>query len=670
MSDSHESSSVVDKTEDIFMDAGALARAVEGYEERPQQAAMAVAVADAFDNHERLMVEAATGTGKTLAYLVPAILSGKRTLVSTATKNLQEQIFGKDLPLLERVLDEPFNAVYLKGRQNYLCLWQWEDFSANPRFRRKQDAHYWPAIERWVGETKTGDRAEIDALPDDYPTWSDLTIGSESCTGRECRFYGECFVMQARRKAQEADVIVVNHHLFFADLSVRRGSHAELLPPYDAVVFDEAHHLENTAAGFFGVSVSNYRIADLLGDIVRFLQREGGLSKGIDKQIRSVRTRNREFFESIGAAVGGQGSRVASEEVFTEERAPALFELHSELENALIHLRALLEIAAGEAGEVAKRLADRADTIIQELALLVGREASDLAYMIEARSRAVFLIAHPIDLSSVLRDVLYGTCDTQVYTSATLTTDGTFGYFRKRMGMPATAGELALEPVFDYMRQSILYVPEHLPEPNDPMFVDKLAEDMRRLVEISEGRAFLLFTSYRNMNRAYQLIAPKLNYTCFIQGQKSRTALLNEFRADTHSVLFATSSFWEGVDVQGESLSLVVIDKLPFQSPFDPLIKARLAHIEEEGGSPFNDYQVPHAIIDLKQGFGRLIRHRDDTGIVAVLDKRLLKRGYGRRFLNSLPRARRTQSLDVVADWWNSRQAESLSSSDDSPDAT
>ncbi|MCB9520835.1 MAG: ATP-dependent DNA helicase [Myxococcales bacterium] len=615
---------------------------------------MATLVARAFGDGRRVVVEAATGTGKTMAYLVPAVLSRKRTVVSTATKTLQEQILQKDVPLLQSISPRPFSAVLLKGRQNYLCLWAYDSFRQEPRFRRREDAHYWPAVERWAERTTTGDRGEIGALPDDWATWADLSMGSEACTGRDCVYYSDCFVTRARAAAQEADLIVVNHHLYFADLSIRMRTDAELLPAYEAVIFDEAHNLEETASGYFGVQVSSYRYTDLLTDVVRMMTREHGLTDAIRMAAASAGDRARDLFAQVAARTPVDG-RVEAATVFDDsESGDELRDAHRALETRMLELRFALEGSA-QAGEIVRRLTDRIDTLVKETSLLVERDARDLVYVVERRGRGVFVSAYPVDLSGVFREVLFSTCATQIFTSATLATDGDFRYFRGRMGIPDDTDQACLEPVFDYMQQALLYIPEALPDPTDPRFVEAVAPTIERLVQICDGRAFLLFTSYRNMREAHRILGPRLSQPILVQGDMSRAALLDAFRADPRTVLFATSSFWEGVDVQGEALSLVIIDKLPFASPNDPVLKARLDAIEAAGRSAFSDYQVPAAAITLKQGFGRLIRHRDDVGIIAILDGRIVRKAYGKRFLDSLPRARRTRDIDVVERWWTSR---------------
>ena len=639
----------------VFAAGGQLAHQLPTYEPRAPQVEMVEAVAGAYDDGGHVLIEAATGTGKTLAYLVPAVLSQKRTIISTATKNLQEQILDKDIPLLHQVLDVGFHAVVLKGRQNYLCKYKYEAFKQEPRFRKPDDVHYWPAVIKWASRTESGDRGEIAELPDDWGSWADLSMSGDACMGSECSLFNECWVTRARREAQDANIIVVNHHLFFADLALRSTVDAALLPPYDAVVFDEAHNLEETASSYFGIQVSSYRYTDLLGDVVRTLQRESSLTVDVQALQRAARDRARTFFSTVAKAMGDRDNREEASKILSGPLAEVITEEHRGLEKRMVDL--MLSVKAANAGEAGSRLVDRIESLVRETAMLLEQDASDMVYVVERRGRGVFLAAHPIDLAPVFRELLYATCGTQIFTSATLTTDNDFRFFRSRLGMSDEVATLKLEPVFDYMSQALLFVPNDLPDPTDREFVAKVVPMMKRLVELCDGRAFLLFTSYRNMNEAMRLLGPQLEQPILKQGDQSRAALLEEFRRDPRSVLFATSSFWEGVDVQGDALSLVVIDKLPFASPGDPLLKAKLRHIEEEGGHGFRDLQVPAAAITLKQGFGRLIRHRNDHGIIAILDGRLLRRSYGKRFLDSLPRARRSQDIDVVERWWASRQA-------------
>ena len=652
---SEATSALAQRVAEVFGPEGRLSTVLGQYEFRPQQQQMAEMVTDAFDNGERVIIEAGTGTGKTLGYLIPAILSGQHTIVSTATKTLQEQIFLKDIPLLRKVLPRGFRAEYLKGRQNYLCLWQMQSFQLVPRFRREADQRQWPMIEKWYEHTTTGDRGEMPDLPEDWPTWAELTVGSDTCLGQKCPRYGDCFVVRARQRAAEADVVIVNHHLFFADLALREREKAELLPDYNAVIFDEAHNLEEMAGNLFGMSVSSWRIMDLCTDIRTFLERENLLDESMDRKVEETLGAMQRFVVELSRHIEGSDGRVDWAELIAKPTvALGMDDAWKDLSRSLSRTEDHLEAMADRA-EVIPRLVERCKQLQEEFGILVGREAADLVYVAEKRGRGVFLHGYPVDLQPIFNRLLYRTCKTQIYTSATLSTDQNFSFFKRRMGMPSDTRELALSPVFDYMQQAILYVPSNLPEPNDPKFIDRVAPHIEELIRITEGKAFVLFTSYRNMYRAFELLGPKIRQQVLLQGEKSRGAILEAFRRDRDSVLFATSSFWEGVDVQGEALSLVIIDKLPFASPGDPLVRARMDHIQKRGGNPFGEFQVPQAAIALKQGIGRLIRHRNDTGIVAVLDSRLIHASYGKRFLESIPRTRRTQDVELVRRWWQSR---------------
>ncbi len=640
-----------DRVETILGPSGRLADSVNAWEDRPQQREMALAVVDAIEQRSALAVEAATGTGKTLAYLIPAILSGRRTIVSTATRTLQDQLFDKDVPLLASLLPRPFTATVLKGRTNYLCWWQLENFRTERKFRRADDARFFPMIEAWALETETGDRTEMSELPDDYSTWSELSVGADACLGRECAHWDRCFVARARQRAAESDVVVVNHHLFFADLALRRTERAELLPPADIVVFDEAHHLEEVAASWFGLQVSSWRVAELLRDAVAFLERENAASEALRTACSAAQDGARAFFGVVARAVGPDDGRTELAPLLRGPDGAAIAQLGRALEESLQRAADVVR-AAPRAGEVGARLVDRFDVVQSELSTMLHMESPDFVYLAERRGQGVFLQAVPIDVSALLRDLLHPAGRARIFASATLTTDGDFRFFARRVGLPADATTLRLEPVFDYRAQASLFVPGDGPEPSDPQFIDRNARLIRDLVMLTEGRAFVLFTSYRNMRRAWELLVDQIPYRVLLQGERSRAALLEEFRADVHSVLFATSSFWEGVDVQGEALSLVIIDKLPFASPSDPLVAARVRQIEERGGNAFAEYQVPAAAIALKQGVGRLIRHRDDVGIIALLDNRIVRKGYGARFLKSLPPLRRSASLDDLRTWW------------------
>ena len=664
----------------ILGPGGAVAASLPGWEERPQQLAMAQAVERAFESGGRALIEAGTGTGKTLGYLVPALLSGKRTLVSTATRTLQHQIAERDIPFLTRIMPRPFRAVVLKGRQNYLCWEEFERFRQAPEFSRWDEQRHWPEIVRWTEQTETGDRAELRDLPDDFQTWNQLTTTTERCLGRACEHHDRCFVVRAREAAAEADVVIVNHHLFFADVSIRATGRMQLLPEPEALVFDEAHHLESVAASFFTRRVSNVRVRVLVGDILRDLERESLLTDKVRDACTALETIATTFFDSLdstivafsrtegtggaaraprqgGGDAGGRSrsgadtvDRLRLADLLESSHGATLRDAHTPVDAALRELGVAVRTTG--AGELADRLAERCSEISSDLRDLMQAADPDRLYLAVRDRSFCALESLPLDVRPIFQRYLFPRAMPQVFTSATLTTDGNFSFLRARLGVPRDAEELELPPAFDYMQQALLYVPQGLPAPTAPDFVERIVPEMLRLIEITDGRAFLLFTSYRNMNRAHQLMRDRLRQRVLLQGEQSRESLLDTFRADVRSVLFATSSFWEGVDVQGESLSLVVIDKLPFASPVDPAVEARMRHIEAAGGNAFRDYQVPEAAIALKQGVGRLIRHRNDVGIIALMDQRLVTKGYGKRFLASLPRTRRTQDLDLVTRWW------------------
>ena len=644
-------SAVYDPIVAFFGPDGALAERLPGYEPRPPQVDMAVLVAETIAGQSRAVVEAATGTGKTLAYLYPAIASGKRTLVSTATKNLQEQIFYKDVPFL-RELGLDFKAAYLKGRSNYLCLDRFDKFQVKPLFRSKADAAHWSLIRDWAAITEGGDRAELTELPDDYPTWFELSATAETCLGAKCPQFNDCYVTQVRRRAAQANLIIVNHHLLFADLAVRAGGHGEVLPDVDVVIFDEAHHLEDVATSFFGRSVSPFRVRELTGDVSRAI---GDLKKpprAVVDAIDRVTTTYDALSKHISDALGGKDRAQLSLEITASDSIEAA------LKAALGAIDGLGRQARDTAalGEVAETLSRRCGELSRDLDFVVRQPDSSWVYFTEFRGRrrdALFLNANPVDVGPMFRQWVYPHHKTTVFTSATLTVNGSFDYYRSRiaLGVDEVVEERRLDSTFDYMSQALLFVPDALPAPNTPDFVPSVVPTIRELIGITNGRAFVLFTSYRNMRECRDLLGDDLPYPLLVQGDKARSALLDEFK-EKPSILLATSSFWEGVDVQGDLLSLVIIDKLPFSSPGDPVVKARIDYVREQGGEPFRNYQLPEAAITLKQGFGRLIRHRSDRGIVAILDRRLLEKSYGRVFINTLPRARRTRDLEVVRRWW------------------
>jgi ATP-dependent DNA helicase DinG len=652
---------------DVF-DSGRLAQSLSAFEARPAQRGMADAVAATFEDGGVLLVEAGTGTGKTLAYLIPAILSGQRVLLSTGTKNLQEQIYFKDLPILREALGVPFTATYMKGRGNYLCLHRLESFRASAAgagdvrlFGESAVQVFLPIIERWAADTETGDRAEIEDLPEDLPFWGEIAATSENCVGTECPRYQECFVTRMRQRAAESDLIVVNHHLLCADAAVRQSAYGEVIPECHYAIVDEAHQLEDVATQYFGISVSNYRFDELVRDGQRLIA-SGGAGPSAD-ELRSVIDRVSEraarFFAALaqsGPARGGAETRLritsgALEPVY-EDGALLMGTLDSlEATAALIKLPPNSERQPGEpAPQDPLSLSRRAAEARDQLRFVMKADDPEFVYFLESRGRGLFLRAAPIDVSTIVRELLFDRMQATVLTSATLTVEGRFDYIRGRLGLEraSAARSLQLPSEFDYASQAILYLPRRMPDPRSADFTAAAAREVIGILERTEGRAFVLFTSYASM-RAVQAIAEmELRYPILAQGTAPRSALLQQFRTTPNAVLFATSSFWQGVDVMGDALSCVIIDKLPFTSPGDPITAARIEAVASRGGQPFADYQVPLAILSLLQGLGRLIRHRDDRGVLAILDPRLQTMGYGRRFLASLPPAVVTRDLNEI----------------------
>jgi len=650
-----------DPLEQILGPAGTLARALHGYEHRHDQLVMAREVGRALSERRYLVVEAGTGTGKTLAYLVPAALSGRKVVVSTATKALQEQIWLKDLPLLREKAGVALEAAYLKGRSNYYCLERGARFAQNPTFQSREEGSLWPRVLSWVHSTESGDRSEID-LPDQYGAWREISATGENCLGKDCPRYDDCFVTRGRARAARADLVLVNHHLFFADLAMRtaRGG-VEVLPPYEAVIFDEAHALAEVATEFFGLMVSSHRIEDLARDVKRAVPDRPDLSRLVEGTASELAAAGERFFRLLALELGaspvpgrrqaqGAPRREGDRRVPLTERALApLAKDQERLDGALEEVRGLF--ADSDAAPLAA-LARRAAELRVELAAVTAMKEPSRVFFAETRGRGVFLRAAPVDVAEELVERLYRRVDTVIFTSATLASAGQLDYFRREVGLAPEfdVSESVLPGPFDYRTQAALVVPEGLPEPAAPGFFDAAAAAVRRLVAITGGRAFVLSTSLHGM-KALREALDDLAFPLLLQGDRPKSKLIEAFR-ERPSVLFATQSFWEGVDVVGDALSLVVIDKLPFAPPSDPVVAARLRAREAQGGDGFAELSVPFAALALKQGFGRLIRSRRDRGLVAVLDRRLLSKAYGRAFIATLPPAPVLRSVEAARRWW------------------
>jgi ATP-dependent DNA helicase DinG len=682
---------------EFFHPGGILARSSLAFEHRPGQYAMAREIEQSFADKRHLIVEAGTGTGKTLAYLLPALRRARehkqRIIISTGTKNLQEQLYFKDIPFLESLLG-PLRVCYMKGRANYLCKQKLYALRDNPILSGLDEIDQFHHILRWERSTITGDRAEVDALPESSALWHKLDARSEVCLGQSCPNWEPCYITAMRRKALESDIVIVNHHLFFADLSIKQQAagapDAGILPEAAAVIFDEAHELEDVASQYFGIALSNHRFDELARDTESMLRAKGVSTAAIESATQTIRERSKLFFASLPAGPSHLGRLEFSDRAdFLEAQGDAYIGASTALQRLEAELERLREVE--EASGLRKRAAD----IRNHMKFLLESDDPNNVFWIERRATSnlrnaarnlsslqtmssrqeaqrsgagaegpavgaapllqaftTHLQATPIDVSTLLADTLFMHYPSVVLTSATLTvasSDGTpgFAHLRKRLGVPFPK-ELIVPSHFDYTKQALLYLPPTMPDPRHADFVPQATEKIRRVLEITRGRAFCLFTSHAQMRELHDRLLTQLPFPLLLQGSAPRHILLQQFRDTPNAVLFGTSSFWQGVDVQGEQLSCVIIDKLPFSVPSDPIMKARTDAITAAGGNAFQDLQVPQAVIALKQGFGRLIRSLSDRGVLMLLDPRIRTTRYGATFLQSLPAYRRTEDITEV----------------------
>lgn len=633
------------KPSDFFARGGILSKAHPSYEFRQGQLDMAAEIESALAEKRHLIVEAGTGTGKTLAYLVPAILSGKRVVVSTGTKALQEQLYFKDLPFLQSLFEQPLAVCYMKGRANYLCRQKLYDAEREPVLTGVGELRDFKIIRDWEKETEAGDRSELRELPEHSSLWPKVDARGDLCAGQKCKQFERCFITEMHRKALASDIIIVNHHLFFADLALREQAFGGgILPDYSAVVFDEAHEIEDVAGQYFGISISNLQMQELGKDTSAISRRKLFASPEIDRAIVMLNERSEQFFH-LFPQEGRQGFRDQPEFLARHESE------YRDLLLALDTLCARLELVTG-AVEDTLPLVRRAKLI--EAGLTFWMESNDptFVYWVERRGRGQYLQATPIDVSQTLSTRLMDRMDSVILTSATLAVAGSFEYAQGRLGMQ-TARTLQVESQYDYAKQVLLYVPPQLPDPRRPEFTRGAADEIERILHASRGRAFVLFTSYQQMRQIYEMLKGRLDHPTMLQGDAPRTALIESFRSTPGAVLFATSSFWQGIDVQGEQLSCVIIDRLPFAVPSDPVIAARTDAITKAGGNAFYEYQIPQAALSLKQGFGRLIRGSADRGVLALLDNRIVRQRYGRVFFDSLPAYRFTNKIGDVQDFFD-----------------
>jgi ATP-dependent DNA helicase DinG len=658
---------------DFFHPGGILANSSLAFEHRAGQYAMAKEIEQCFADRRHLIVEAGTGTGKTLAYLLPALRRARehkqRIIISTGTKNLQEQLFFKDVPFLESLLG-PLRVCYMKGRANYICKQKLYALRDNPLLSGLEEVSQFHSILQWERTTETGDRAEVNDLPESSSLWHKLDARSEVCLGQTCPNWEKCFITSMRRKALESDIVIVNHHLFFADLSIKQQAagapDAGILPEAAAVIFDEAHELEDIASQYFGIALSNARFEELARDTESLLRAKAVSTSSIESATQTIRERSKLFFASLPVGPSDLGRLEFIDRAdFLEARGDAYLGALNALQRLEGELERLREV--DEAAGLRKRAAD----IRNHMKFLLESTDPNTVFWIERRatsglrnaarnardthapqSFSTHLLATPIDVSTLLANTLFTHYPSVILTSATLAVaaqDGTpnFDHLRRRLGIPFPK-ELVVPSHFDYARQALLYLPPGMPPPRDPNFLPQAAEKIRRVLEITRGRAFCLFTSHAQMRELHDRLLTQLSYPLLMQGSAPRHILLQQFRDTPNAVLFGTSSFWQGIDVQGEQLSCVIIDKLPFAVPSDPIMKARTDAITAAGGNAFNDLQVPQAVIALKQGFGRLIRSLNDRGVLMLLDPRIRTTRYGATFLDSLPPYARTDDITEV----------------------
>lgn len=636
-----------DPIEQILGPDGTLAGNLRGFEYRSSQLQMAKLIKRAVDEKVPAMIEAGTGTGKTLGYLVPLFLSGKKAVISTATKTLQEQIFFKDIPLLSGATGKTIDAVLMKGRKNYLCLYRYHQQLARPVLFKYEREAAADKIKEWLEHTEFGDRAELSWMRDDDPVWDAMSCNSDQCLGAGCPDWGDCYLNSLRRSAAKAQFVIVNHHLFFADLMVKQGGFGEIIPRFQVVLFDEAHSVEEIATSYFGISISTSQLLDLASDLKSELDRQQRPGrKRMEMELDLVRTGCEHLKEILGK--GDERGRLDRDTIMEIRHRPA--------EEIRSGLRSLLKEApsfdAAEEGPFCALL-NRAREMGDGLERILSTQDPQWLSWYENRRKTLVLHASPLEIAETLKELLYKKVQRVLFTSATLTTQGTFDYFRERLGLDSEVQTAVHPSHFDFERRSLLYIPKDLPLPSEPNFAIRIAERVAELLSITRGRALVLFTSYQNLSIVHEQLAGQIPYTLFRQGDGPRSMLLDAFREDTHSVLLATGSFWEGVDVPGEALSSLIIDKLPFDSPGDPLVSARIDLIRSKGENPFMKYQLPSAIISLKQGLGRLIRSSTDRGLLSILDSRIVSSRYGRFFLESLPKIPLTHDLLEISQFFH-----------------
>jgi ATP-dependent DNA helicase DinG len=626
-------------TQEVLGPDGLLAQCVDGFVYRAQQADMAVAVANAIEQGSVLICEAGTGTGKTFAYLVPALLSGQKVIISTGTKNLQDQLYHRDLPVVKKALASPSQVALLKGRANYLCIHRMENTLFEGRLRSREMVDQLMTIKGWSGTTKSGDVTEISGLPEDAAIWPYVTSTTENCLGQECPSYSNCHLLEARRRAQEADLVVINHHLLCADFALKEEGFGELLPAADCFIIDEAHQLPEVASNFFGVTVSGRQLTELARDIETEYLREAGEQREIPDQAAAMS----KAVKDLRLVFGLDLRRGPWNEISRDERIQNAI---ADLRRELLTLSEQLQILKGRGKGLDSCLA-RSEQLLASLSSVCDTGADDDIRWFETQRQSFRLNRTPLDISEMFHAQMLRHPGSWVFTSATLAVGNRFDHFQRQLGLSEVATGLWDSP-FDYPNQALWFVPKGLPDPRTPEYTRAVLEVAEQVLEASRGRAFLLFTSHRALRQAADYLEGRISYPVLVQGTAPKGELLERFRELGNAVLLATASFWEGVDVRGEALSCVIIDKLPFASPGDPVLQARIDAVRKRGGNPFFEFQLPQAAIALKQGAGRLIRDGTDSGVLVICDPRLLKKGYGHVFLESMPPMARTREVEDV----------------------
>ncbi|MBI5575372.1 MAG: ATP-dependent DNA helicase [Deltaproteobacteria bacterium] len=637
-----------------FDPGGGISRALPGFEPRPGQVRLAAAWAEAIARGGILVAEAATGIGKTLAYLVPVVLSGRKAIVSTGTKTLQQQLVENDIPVVREALRVPFSCVLVKGRANYLCRRRWKRFSVQPLFEFAREASLFDRMRAFAETTRTGDLSECPGIPEDFRAWNEVNARSEMCDASACAESDRCYLMEVRRRAAEADLVVVNHHLFFADLALRSKAEGapDILPLPDAVVIDEAHGMEEVASSFFGVTVSLWRAQELCRDIVRSCGKAGEGWRPALPAAEALRRAAEMLFGSAGEAQGRFFLPEPSADASFDRRSEDLSRAGQELCLALAACQAGRDAGGNSVGLPsgdADLLARRARSFVEDFSALRSPDPGGTVAWGERKGHSVAFCRTPVEVSGVLAATMWRESVPFLLTSATLSVSRNLSYFRERVGLGAVdAKELIVDNEFDFARRALAYVPSGLPDPGEEGFPAAAAGEVAAILSASGGGALILCTSYRTLGALDEALREDLPFTLYVQGEAPRTHLLRAFREEEDAVLIGTGTFWEGIDVPGESLRCVIIDKLPFAPPADPVVSARIRAVRERGGDPFADYQVPEAVLALRQGVGRLLRRGDDFGAVAILDRRVFSRSYGETFRRNLPEMTWTRDREAV----------------------